>query len=96
MYDTAITFRTNSKTKAEAQKVFNGLGMDLSTALNIFLAKATRTKSIPFDVSFYETPNEETLAVIKEATEHLELSEDPYTTVKELKEALHRAYSSDE
>ncbi|MBR2741464.1 type II toxin-antitoxin system RelB/DinJ family antitoxin [Candidatus Saccharibacteria bacterium] len=92
MYDTAITFRTNSKTKAEAQKVFSELGLDLSTALNIFLAKATRTKSIPFDIAYEdETPNAETLAAIKETYEHPERLEGPYTTKKEIVEALRRA-----
>ena len=66
MNDTAITFRTNSATKAAAQKVFAELGMDLSTALNIFLVKSARTKSIPFDVSVYDEPNEETLQAIDE------------------------------
>ena len=89
MYDTAITFRTNSKTKASAQKVFSSLGMDLSTALNIFLAKAVRTKSIPFDVSLNDKPNKETLAAIDEIYNHPELTDGPYHTKKEILEALH-------
>jgi len=92
MNDTAITFRTNSKTKADAQKVFAGLGLDLSTALNIFLVKAVRTKSIPFDITYEdETPNAETLAAIKETYNHPEQLEGPYTTKKEILEALRRA-----
>ena len=89
MYDTVITFRTNSKTKAAAQKVFAELGMDMSTALNIFLAKATKTKSIPFDVSFYEQPNKETMKAIRETYEHPERLHGPYKTVEEALEALH-------
>lgn len=89
MYDTAITFRTNSKTKANAQKVFAELGMDLSTALNIFLAKAARTKSIPFDVSLSDEPNKETMAAIDEIYRHPELTEGPYTTKEKILEALH-------
>lgn len=89
MYDTAITFRTNSKTKASAQMVFAELGMDLSTALNIFLVKATRTKSIPFDVSLSEEPNKETMAVTDEIYQHPELTEGPYATKEEILEASH-------
>lgn len=88
MNDTAITFRTNSKTKAEAQKVFADLGLDLSTALNIFLAKSVRTKSIPFDVAV-EEPNAETLAAIDEAYNHPERLHGPYKTKKELLKALY-------
>ncbi|MBQ6414260.1 type II toxin-antitoxin system RelB/DinJ family antitoxin [Candidatus Saccharibacteria bacterium] len=89
MYDTAITFRTNSKTKATAKKVFADLGIDLSTALNIFLIKAARTKSIPFDVSLNEQPNKETMAAIDEIYHHPELTEGPYNTKEEILEALH-------
>ncbi len=89
MYDTAITFRTNSKTKASAQKVFSSLGMDLSTALNIFLAKAVRTKSIPFDVSLDERPNGKTMEAIDEIYNHPEMTEGPYKTKEEILEALH-------
>ncbi|MBR3052141.1 type II toxin-antitoxin system RelB/DinJ family antitoxin [Candidatus Saccharibacteria bacterium] len=89
MYDTTITFRTNSKTKSTAQKVFADLGMDLSTALNVFLNKAARTKSIPFDVSLDKEPNKETLAAIDEIYNHPELTEGPYITKEEILEALH-------
>lgn len=89
MNDTAITFRTNSQTKAEAQQIFADLGMDISTALNVFLKKVIRTGSIPFEVSVSEEPNETTLAAIDEIYNHPELTEGPYTTKKEILEALH-------
>ena len=89
MNDTAITFRTNSATKMAAQKVFAELGMDISTALNVFLKKVIRTESIPFDVSVYDEPNETTLVAIDEIYNHPELTEGPYTTKKEILEALH-------
>ena len=89
MNDTAITFRTNSKTKAEAQKVLADLGMDISTALNVFLKKVVRTKAIPFDVSVVEEPNAETMAAIDEIYNHPELTEGPFATIDELMEHLH-------
>lgn len=89
MYDTAITFRTDSATKREAQRIFAELGMDISTALNIFLRKAVREEAIPFDVAISEEPNEETLAVIRESYEHPEQLEGPYIGKKAILEALH-------
>lgn len=89
MNDTAITFRTNSKTKAEAQRVLSDLGMDISTALNVFLKKVVRTGSIPFDVSVAEEPNAETLAAIDEIINYPEQTEGPFRTKKEILEALH-------
>ena len=89
MNDTAITFRTNKETKAAAQKIFAELGMDISTALNIYLKKVVRTEAIPFDVSINEEPNEETLAAIRESFEHPENFYGPYETVEEALEAMY-------
>lgn len=89
MYDTAITFRTSKETKAEAQRICAELGMDMSTALNVFLKKMVRVRSIPFEVTAEEEFNEETKAVIKEAMEHPETLEGPYSSMKELREALY-------
>ncbi|MBQ8984980.1 type II toxin-antitoxin system RelB/DinJ family antitoxin [Candidatus Saccharibacteria bacterium] len=88
MNDTAITFRTNSETKAEAQHIFADLGMDISTALNVFLKKVVRTGSIPFEVTLNDEPNETTLAALDEVYNHPELSDGPYATKKEILEAL--------
>ena len=89
MYDTAITFRTNKKTKAEAQRIFADLGMDISTALNVFLKKVVRTEAIPFEVAINETPNEETANIIREAMEHPETLEGPYANMRDLRKALY-------
>lgn len=39
MANTIITVRTDTELKAEAQKVLAELGMDMSTAINVFYAK---------------------------------------------------------
>ncbi len=51
--------------KAKAQELFAELGIDLSTAVNIFLRQSIRENAIPFIVS-REVPNSETLAAMKE------------------------------
>ncbi len=89
MNDTAITFRTNKETKAAAQKIFAELGMDISTALNVYLRKVIHTESIPFEVSVSEEFNEETLATIREAIDHPEELEGPYETVEEALKAMY-------
>ena len=89
MYDTTIAFRTNSEIKAQAQKLFSELGMDLSTALNIFLKKAIRAEAIPFEVGMREEPNAETWAAIDEVYNHPEELEGPFTSKKDLFEALY-------
>lgn len=52
--------------KAKAQELFSDLGIDLSTAVNIFLRQSIRENAIPFSVS-RDVPNAETVAAMKEA-----------------------------
>lgn len=48
---TIINFRTKKSVKDKAVKLFNQMGLDMSSALNLFLAKVLETKSIPFRVT---------------------------------------------
>jgi len=48
---TNINVRVDNNIKKEAQDVFSSLGLDMSTAINIFLRQAIRLRSIPFAVS---------------------------------------------
>ncbi|MCC8014179.1 MAG: type II toxin-antitoxin system RelB/DinJ family antitoxin [Eubacterium sp.] len=63
---TSISIDSDVKTKA--QKLFADFGMDLSTAINIFLRQAIYENAIPFLIK-REEPNEETIAAIKERDE---------------------------
>ena len=51
MANTIITVRTDTELKAEAQKVLAEIGMDMSTAINIFLREVVRCQAIPFEIS---------------------------------------------
>ena len=61
-----ITVRVDEKVKKKAADVFKEVGMDMSTAINVFLKQVIRSNGIPFAVSA-ETPNEVTLRAIKDA-----------------------------
>jgi len=54
--------------KSQAQALFSDLGLDLSTAVNIFLRQAIREGAMPFRIC-REIPNAETVAAMKEADE---------------------------
>ena len=45
------SIKIDEKTKKEAQKLFKDLGLNLSTAINIFLKQAIREKGIPFYIN---------------------------------------------
>ena len=72
--------------KKQAQELFAALGLDFSTAINIYLKKAIYEQGIPFDVRF-EVPNAETIAAIEEA-ERGENLHGPFNSIEELKRAL--------
>lgn len=68
MPNTNINIRIDADVKATAQKLFANLGMDLSTAVNIFIRQAIAYGGIPFPIK-QPRYNPETEAAIKEARE---------------------------
>jgi DNA-damage-inducible protein J len=62
---TSVAFRIDKNLKDEATKVLSGLGLDLTTAIRIYLSKVVLHNGIPFAVELEKrpnTPNEETQA----------------------------------
>ena len=55
----------DAEIKAQAQELFADFGMDLSTAINIFLRQAIRENAIPFTIT-RDVPNDETIAAMDE------------------------------
>lgn len=51
MANTTISIRTESEVKAEAQEILADLGLDLSTAFNLFLRQIIKHGGIPFAVT---------------------------------------------
>ena len=45
-----INIRVDNEVKAKAQDVFSSLGLDMTTAINIFLRQAIRQQGLPFPV----------------------------------------------
>ena len=63
---TNISIRMDSDLKTQAELLFNELGMNLTTAFNIFVRQSLREGRIPFEVSLNQ-PNKETIAAMLEA-----------------------------
>lgn len=63
---TNISIRMDTDLKAQADILFNELGMNISTAFNIFVRQAIRDGKIPFEISLHQ-PNAETIAAMREA-----------------------------
>ena len=58
----------DEQTKKKAQLLLADFGMDLSTAINIFLKQMVYEGSFPFSIT-RETPNKVTLAAMQETEE---------------------------
>ena len=76
----------DADTKAKAQAMLAEFGMDLSTAVNVFLKQMIRENAIPFTINA-EVPNAETRAAM-EAAEKGEDMYGPFDSVADLMEAL--------
>ena len=51
MSTTNINIRTNSELKSKAQAVLSDLGLDMSTAINVYLNQIVYKQAIPFNIS---------------------------------------------
>ena len=85
---TNLNIRTDKDIKDQAEEIFNELGLNMTTAINMFLRTAIREHGIPFELKL-DVPNETTAATIAEGRK---LMEDPsaprYSSMDELKAAL--------
>ena len=62
---TNISIRMDADLKAQAEALFNELGMNLTTAFNIFVLQSLREGGIPFKARL-EQPSKETIATMLE------------------------------
>ncbi len=63
---TNVCIRIDTELKAQAEALFGELGMNLTTAFNIFLRQAVRERRIPFEIRL-DRPNRETAAAMRDA-----------------------------
>ena len=68
MATTNINIRVDSDLKAQAEELFSDLGMNMSTAIIMFLKSAVSHDGIPFEVK-RPRPNAETRAALAEYAE---------------------------
>jgi len=50
-----VNVRMDKKIKVEAEKLFADLGINMSSAINIFIRQAIRQNKIPFEISAEKT-----------------------------------------
>ncbi len=85
-----FSVRMDSDIKKQCETLYNELGMNLTTAINVFLRQSLRVGGLPFEVKLNQ-PNQETLAALFEAEQLLQdASIKRYSDVEEALEELKR------
>ncbi len=65
MPTTNLNIRTDKEVKEQADAVFSALGLNMTTAINLFLRTSIREQGIPFSLKL-DVPNEVTASAIEE------------------------------
>ena len=65
MATTNLNIRTDKEIKEAAEKIYSSLGLNMTTAINMFLRASIRESGIPFDLKL-DIPSDETIKAIEE------------------------------
>ena len=65
MATTNLNIRTNKEIKEAAEKIYSSLGLNMTTAINMFLRASIRESGIPFDLKL-DIPSDETIKATEE------------------------------
>jgi len=88
METTNLNIRTNKEVKLAAEKIFEELGLNMTTAINIFLRQTIRENGIPFDLKL-NIPNNITISALEEGRKlAFDKTAKGYTNMDDLKAAL--------
>lgn len=83
---TNLNIRVDEELKHKAEAIFNELGLNMSTAMNMFLRYSVRYGGIPFNLRI-EKPNAETLSAIDDVNNNRNMSK-TFDSVSALMEDL--------
>ncbi len=86
MAKVSTSISVDADVKAKAQELFAEFGMDLSTAVNVFLKQSIYERRIPFTIG-RDVPNETTLKAMGDA-ENEENMFGPFDSAADMMEAL--------
>ena len=77
-----VTARVDENVKKEAETLFKKMGLNMSTAMNLFLKKCILEQGIPFEL---KVPNRETRKILDEVEKGVGLSK-TFDSIDELTE----------
>lgn len=89
----AINVNVPKEVKDESNNIFNNLGLNMSTAINMFLKRVIYERGIPFDVK-EPRPSKELLEALQEL-DYMEKHPDEYKTYSDIDELKKDLLSDD-
>lgn len=85
---TNLNVRTDKELKEAAEKLFEELGFNMTTAINMFLRQSVRENRLPFELTM-NVPNPVTVVAIEEGRKlAYDKSEKGYHSTEQLKKAF--------
>lgn len=84
-----MSIRMDTELKKQAEAMLSDMGLNMTTAMNMFLRQVVRQGRIPFEIAT-DIPNAETVAAIKEVDDMIsgKIPSKRYSSVEELFEDL--------
>ena len=84
-----MSIRMDTELKKQAEAMLSDMGLNMPTAMNMFLRQVVRQGRIPFEIAT-DIPNAETIAAIKEVDDMIsgKIPAKRYSSVEELFEEL--------
>lgn len=82
-----VTIHLDADVKAKADALFEALGIDMPTAINLFVKECLLRQGLPFQPSL-NVPNQSTIKALEEANEMIRTGNFKRYTVDEAFEAL--------
>ena len=77
-----MSFRMDTELKKQAEAMLSDMGLNMTTAINMFLRQVVRQGRIPFEIAT-DIPNAETLAAINDVNNNRNMSK-AYGSMEEL------------
>lgn len=84
---TNLNIRIDKKVKETSEKVFEDIGLNMTTAINMFLRQVIRVNGIPFEIKG-NVFNKETVSAIEESIKISNDNTKGYDNIEDLKKAL--------
>ncbi len=88
MAKTMVNFRMDNELKKEMEKACNEMGMNMSTAFNIFATKVAKEKRIPFEVCVDPFYSESNMNALKKSIKQMEEGNVIIKTIDDLEDMV--------